>query len=531
MSRCYACFGELTGTEAVCPYCGFSFTNYEQHNWTLRPGTILAKKYYLGRVLGEGGFGITYIAWDINLSVAVAIKEYYPSGMASRDVASITGNTVISNKGEGETYYAEGLKRYVREATVLSGLFKLPGIVSVKDFFYENSTAYIVMEYIDGISLKEYLKRRGGTIDYTETLALMKPVMASLHTIHKNNLLHRDISPDNIMIDKGGNVKLIDFGAARRFGTGDEKSMTVVLKHGYAPMEQYSRHGEQGAWTDVYALSAVMYRCITGRAPMDSIDRLREDEYVSIGKICRSMPRHIADAIDKGLAVRPSNRYSNLIEMYNDIYGSLRGRVNRKVDGVYTRLRTALIALIVVLMVGIAGGVFYSIYRSNYTANVDDGDTSQLAEVTSEVGKDQSDVKGISDTENDSGSSSQAKDSSTKELPFAVDIDNIDANFPDTVKHGIIIVREGVLDGYPDDATVEAILNAFSSTRGVWVGYEDNSGQVFVYYKGTRDGVPFAFEFQTFRDETFKLTGASKDGKKEKAYSKFFQEALDNYGL
>ena len=113
----------------------------------------------------------------------------------------------------------------------------------------------------------------------------------------------------------------------------------------------------------------------------------------------------------------------------------------------------------------------------------------------------------------------------------ATEIDNIDANFPDTVKHGIIIVREGVLDGYPDDATVEAILNAFSSTRGGWVGYEDNSGQVFVYYKGTRDGVPFAFEFQTFRDETFKLTGASKDGKKEKAYSKFFQEALDNYGL
>ena len=339
MKRCYGCFRLLPDEEKNCSFCGFSLRNYDVHKWILTPGTLLDGKYLVGRTLGEGGFGITYLAWDINMETRVAIKEYYPGNWVSRNVASEEGNLLTTTTLENKINFEEGLKRYVKEAAVLAKFSKLPGIVFVKDFFYENGTAYIVMEFIDGVSLRKVLEQKGGKLTSTEALELIKPVIRSLAVIHKNKILHRDISPDNIMIENGGHVKLIDFGAARYFEGANDKSMTVMLKHGYAPIEQYSRNGEQGSYTDVYGLCAVLYRMITGSTPIEAPDRIRNDKLIPVQKLARKTPKYVATAIEKGLSVLSENRQQSMEELYTELYSTLKGRVARGAEKLYVLLK------------------------------------------------------------------------------------------------------------------------------------------------------------------------------------------------
>ncbi len=337
MNRCYGCFEQIADVNTVCPHCGFFFRQNTEHKWILKPGTLSNGKYLIGKTLGEGGFGITYLAWDVNMETKVAIKEYYPGYLVSRDVTSGDGNYVTVTSRSGQRDFQDGLKRYVKEAAALSKFFDLPGIVSVKDFYYENETAYIVMEYIDGISLKALLERNGNRLAAEQALELMKPVISSLAVIHKNKLIHRDISPDNIMVDRTGKVKLIDFGAARSFEE-EEKSMTVMLKHGYAPIEQYSRKGEQAATTDIYALCAVLYRMITGEVPTESTQRVRNDELVSVRHLADKTPHHIATAIEKGLSLMPEDRQQSMEELYADLYGSKSSRVSKQASNWFVRM-------------------------------------------------------------------------------------------------------------------------------------------------------------------------------------------------
>ena len=167
-----------------CPYCGYSEDTYKQNARCLPVNTILAGKYLVGTVLGEGGFGITYMGYDLNMQVRIAIKEYFPVELVSRDTTSMTGDRVISLSGDKSATYQQGLKKYVSEAQNVSQFSEMPGVVSVKDFFYENETAYIVMEYIEGISLKDYLKEQGGRLPEEESLAIIKPVLEALVKIH-----------------------------------------------------------------------------------------------------------------------------------------------------------------------------------------------------------------------------------------------------------------------------------------------------------------------------------------------------------
>ena len=228
----------------------------------LRPGTRLIGHYVIYSVIGQGGFGITYMGMDELHQTKVAIKEYFPQGIVTRNV-DYGDDVTITYVGQ-EANYLNGKQHFIDEAHIMLQFDKNQGIVDVIDFFEVNNTAYIVMEYLDGITLKQYLKEKG-RISAEDIQMLMVPLMESLDEIHSQGLIHRDISPDNIMVLSNGDIKLMDFGAARAYTDFGERSLSVVLKPGYAPPEQYQTHGVQGPWTDIYALCATIYKCITGK--------------------------------------------------------------------------------------------------------------------------------------------------------------------------------------------------------------------------------------------------------------------------
>ncbi|MCD8021076.1 MAG: protein kinase [Clostridiales bacterium] len=283
----------------------------------LKSGIILANRYQLLQVIGEGGFGITYKGFDQLLAIRVAIKEYYPQGFVTRDNRYNEFLTVTQHKYADE--FQRGKAKFLEEARTLARFTNEEGIVRIMDFFEANNTAYIVMEYLSGINLKDYLNQ-AGTFSVDEILSLLKPVMESLYVVHQTGLIHRDISPDNIMLLDDGKVKLMDFGAARDYTEFGQKSQSVVLKHGYAPAEQYQTHGVQGPWTDIYALSATIYKCITGKRPEESIQRLMGDTLVAPSQIGVAIHPQTEYALMKGLAVKQSDRYANIKDFCRDLY-------------------------------------------------------------------------------------------------------------------------------------------------------------------------------------------------------------------
>lgn len=325
---CAGCMRIKESVDGCCPYCGFDEEKYLEtaNARVLRPGTILAGKYMVGKVLGEGGFGITYIGWDLNLELRIAIKEYFPVALATRDMRNDDKALFSIVTGDKRRYYESGLESFAREAKNLAKFQTIPGIVSVKDFFYENQTAYLVMEYVEGMNLKQYLST--GEKKYfseEEALKIMRPVMDALVLVHKTGIIHRDISPENIIMSFDGTVKLIDFGSARMATGAETQSLTVLLKHGYAPVEQYQTTGKQGPWTDVYALCATLYRLISGRTPEPSIDRMLEDTVENLYEISLNnsevhVSKRVSEIIEKGLQVRIENRYHGVGELRDELY-------------------------------------------------------------------------------------------------------------------------------------------------------------------------------------------------------------------
>ena len=246
----------------------------EDNHYHLPIGTILKEQYKIEEVLGSGGFGITYRGTNTKIGLRIAIKEYFPYGCVSRD-ASVSDNTLPKADEKSRQIYAHGKERFLEEAQKMAMCDHIASIVRVYDFFEANQTAYIVMEYLDGITLENYLKING-PMEPEWICKIMLPLLRDLNKVHALGLLHRDISPDNIMLVGGKHLQLIDFGAARRFDVQDW-NLTVMLKHGFAPLEQYSRSGKQGEWTDVYALGATIYACLTGTKPEAAPDRLETD--------------------------------------------------------------------------------------------------------------------------------------------------------------------------------------------------------------------------------------------------------------
>lgn len=303
-----------------CPNCNLTDGTYEPNPIHIPPGSVLKERYLIGRVLGEGGFGITYIGRDLQLDMKVAIKEYYPKNNFGISRNTDTGSFKVSApiSAEQNKNYEKGKNKFLDEARIMARLAKEPSIVRVQDFFDLNNTAYIVMEYIDGITLGKYTEQKGGKLAPDELFPMIEPLFKLMQTMHDMHLLHRDISPDNIMIE-GGNVKLLDFGCARDIGTKNE-TLTILLKHGYAPIEQYQQSG-QGPWTDVYAFSATIYFCLTGRTPPGALDRVfADDPLIPPSKLGVKLTPAQEKAILHSLVPQQNLRTRSMQEFHAELY-------------------------------------------------------------------------------------------------------------------------------------------------------------------------------------------------------------------
>ena len=291
----------------------------EENLHCLRKGTRLIGRYTIEGVLGQGGFGITYLGIDELHEKKVAIKEFFPQGIVTRNI-EYRDTVTVTFVGEKDNY-EKGKERFLKEARTMAKFSKDEGIVKALDFFEINNTAYIVMEYLEGITLKQYL-RENQRIAPEDLIELLVPLIESLDEIHSQGMIHRDISPDNIMVLPDGRIKLMDFGAARDYTEFGEKSLSIVLKPGYAPPEQYQTHGVQGPWTDIYALCATMYKCITGENPPDAIERVMDDSLKKISEFGIVIPTQEEAAIIKGMSVSAQDRYQNIKDFCEDLYGA-----------------------------------------------------------------------------------------------------------------------------------------------------------------------------------------------------------------
>lgn len=312
LRHCPNCFGEYDEAMETCPFCGYApISQSDQYPLALAPGRILAGRYILGRVLGQGGFGITYLAWDARDKVRVAIKEFFPDSLVMRQPDT---TRVALLTGDREENFRFGKEQFLAEAKTLAQFVDNPNIVSVYSYFEENGTAYFAMEYVEGKSLKSYLKEKEGRLSWEETLQLLVPVMDALQAVHDKGIIHRDVKPDNIFITEDGHTKLLDFGSAR-YSLGDRsRSLDVVLTAGYAPKEQYARHSRQGPYTDVYSLAACFYACITGTVPTESVERTEDDDLPLPSARRAKLPAYAEDAILKGLSIKAENRWQTMAD-------------------------------------------------------------------------------------------------------------------------------------------------------------------------------------------------------------------------
>ena len=313
VNRCLNCMEEIT--DAVCPRCGFNhYQVYEQSPMALKANTVLYGRYLVGRMLGQGGFGMTYIGFDLLLNIKVAIKEYFPMGSVSRD--NTISNLIQWNLSKDqEEQWKEGCESFLKEARKMAKLDSISGIVRVRDTFYENQTAYIIMDFIEGITLKKYLQSNG-TMDYVSCINMLSPMMSSLSKVHGQGLIHRDISPDNMMVMGNGSLMLLDLGAAKDVSTGREGMSQLVTKRGFSPAEQYMESGSVGPWTDVYAFCATIYYCMYGKLIPEAMERLMEDT-LTFPPLPNGteLPKDIKETLSDGMAVHTENRIQSMDEL------------------------------------------------------------------------------------------------------------------------------------------------------------------------------------------------------------------------
>ena len=304
----------------------------------LPPRTVLENRYVLGRPLGQGGFGITYLAGDLQEFRKLALKEYFPTSFATRT----TDRRTVTYAGPANREpYQYGLRKFEEEARTLQAFQNHPNIVTVMRSFKANGTGYIVMEYLDGITLLAHLERQSGSrLPFSDALRILAPIMDALREVHRAGITHRDVSPDNIYLCRSGRIKLLDFGAARLALRDQTQSQQLILKPGYTPEEQYRSAGFTGAYTDVYSLAATMYRSLTGQVPPEAPERLSEDHLVPPRRLAE-LPPYADEALIKALAVRAKDRYQTMEEFQREIDPpNLRGRHRKSSQGIFAAFAT-----------------------------------------------------------------------------------------------------------------------------------------------------------------------------------------------
>ena len=368
MKRCVSCFRDIPEELEICPYCGYIEGSSVKATNYLEMGAILASRYIIGSVIGNDKFGVTYIAWDGKLEQRVAIKEYLPNEFSTRE----PGQTKITVFGGDENaYFRDGMNAFLDEAKRLAKFQNEDGIVKVFNYISENDTAYIVMEYLEGQTLRNLLETKK-VIPEREATQMLLPIMESLKTVHADGMIHGNITPDSIFVTSDGKAKLIDFGASR-FASTHSRNLTEMLNPGYSPEEQYKNREDMGAYSDVYSLAATLYKMVTGETPPDALERKTNIESTNrdIIKEPSLLGKHISlrweNAVMNALNVRIEDRTQNLGQLIwelNSVLPALRRYGNTKKINInrwplWIKIVSGVsILLIVAVVVLLATGVF-----------------------------------------------------------------------------------------------------------------------------------------------------------------------------
>ena len=317
LNKCFGCMEEIQGYP--CPHCGFDPRRVTGIEYALPMGTILAGKYLVGRVLGQGGFGITYVGWDIALERKVAIKEYYPSGQVSRNPGSrgLTWYTSVQSQQAKQN----GTQMFLKEARKMSKVDDIPNVVRVRDLFQENETAYIVMDFVEGETLKARLEKTG-PLPWEQAKGIFLPAIQAMEQVHQAGLVHRDISPDNLMLTPDGKVKILDLGAAKDLSVNNGASSMQVAKGGFSPFEQYTQRGSSGPWTDVYAMAATVYYTLTGKLPPVATDRVVEDTISWEEPGLKALSAQALEALQKAMVISAQTRMQSMEELEKGLYST-----------------------------------------------------------------------------------------------------------------------------------------------------------------------------------------------------------------
>ena len=311
VNRCYGCMEEIT--VYPCPHCGYQ--PGEAPGYALTPGTILNGKYLVGKLLGQGGFGLTYIGWDLMLEQKVAIKEYYPSGQVVRQNGA---SLEWYGTQQAQTARDSGKDIFLKEARKMTRVRKIPQVVQVLDLFLANETAYIVMDFIEGETLKQRLQKTG-PLSWQDARDIFLPVVQAMEQVHQAGLIHRDLSPDHLMLQPDGGVQILDLGAAKDLNLNSGVSSMQVAKSGFSPLEQYIQQGGSGTWTDVYAIAATIYYTLTGILPPSAVDRLSKDSLRWDLPQLKALPSGVLHALQKAMAIRSEDRPQTMQELYQSL--------------------------------------------------------------------------------------------------------------------------------------------------------------------------------------------------------------------
>ncbi len=382
MIRCLNCMEIYDERYDVCPHCGYVRGTPPKVASHLSPGAVIANRYIIGTMVNYGGFGIVYRAWDEELGIMVAVKEHYPAGLVNRVPG--TKNVVIMD-GERRQQYYVSLARFLEEARTMAKFSSLPNAVKIYQFLEENNTAYLVMEYLEGTGLDNYLKQfEDGCMDIDDAISVVTDVGKLLSAMHKKKIIHRDISPDNIFLCADGTVKLLDFGAARLSSGEETKTLSIVLKPSYAAPEQYRKRSRQGPRTDIYVLGATLYRMVTGELPVESLERQVKDTLKKPSEINPQVPAWLDTVILTAMALNQEVRFSSVEKFTEALHQEKTVALPQKRIKIRRAVRAASI-ICIALAVGVVGYKYFGMYSDISGEGIPDGEITVMLPVASEL--------------------------------------------------------------------------------------------------------------------------------------------------